>query len=68
MFFCFCLFLFHLYKKKPPRDNRVTPNKVPKIIAGSLFGDCCGLLGFVETETVGDMVDECAKVADGGGT
>ena len=36
--------MFHLYKKKPPKDNKTLPNKDPKIApisTGLLLSDCC---------------------------
>ena len=63
--FCLCLlFLFHLYKKEPPNDNKAPPNKDPITapIIAVLFdlSDCCAenespeCVGDGDSDGVGD--------------
>ena len=46
--FWFCLFLYHLYKKKPPKDNKASPTIADAIIA-PLAADDNLTVGFVDS-------------------
>ena len=59
--------MFHLYKKKPPRDNKEPPSNEPTIApikAGLFLSGCCILLAGIVGENVEVVICVVGDVDD----